>query len=264
MQDQGAVDYEVFKRRIHRKTGLNLDSYKQEQMERRLRSFMERVGAGSFQEYYRMLDQDEALMRQFMDRVTINVSEFFRNPDQFKVFREKVLPELTSRSREIKVWSAGCSNGQEPYTLAMCLQDAGVRKPNSIIATDLDVKALEFAKAGVYSSADAKNVDPEKRRKWFAVTGDKLAVNGQLKEMIEFRKLDLLNDAYPSGVDLIVCRNVVIYFTELAKARLYRNFYLALKPGGYLFVGGTERVCGYSEIGYANPFPFFYRRPSST
>jgi chemotaxis protein methyltransferase CheR len=259
--DQTAMDYQVFKGRIHKKTGLDLSSYKQNQMERRLRSFMERAGAQTFHEYYRMLELDHALLEEFMDRVTINVSELFRNPEQFQVLESRVIPDILRRSRGLSVWSAGCSYGPEPYTLSICLNEALLKTGHKIIATDIDDRVLQRAREGAFDAADCKNLSPARLTRWFRRENDKMIADDSLKAIIDFRKLDLLKDRFPNGQDLILCRNVVIYFTEQAKDELYARFFSALKPGGYLFVGGTERISKYMEIGYTSPYPFFYQKP---
>lgn len=262
--EPSATDYQIFKRKVRAKTGLDLDAYKQTQMERRLRSFMDRAGAQNFQQYYSMLEMNERLLREFMDRVTINVSEMFRNPEQFDLLEQKVIPELLKHSRSLRVWSAGCSYGQEPHSLAICLEEAAAMRGHKIIATDIDDRALAQAKAGSFSELDVRNLSQKRRDRWFSPVGERFQADPRLTRMIEFRKLDLLKDVFPATVDLILCRNVVIYFTDEAKDQLYRRFFTSLKPGGYLFVGGTERINGYQQIGFENPYPFFYRKPLST
>lgn len=255
------VDYEHFKRKVRIKTGLNLNAYKQGQMERRLRSFMERAGAQSFGQYYRMLEADEAFMHEFLDRVTINVSEMFRNPEQFKMVESRVIPELLSRTNYLKVWSAGCSYGQEAYSLAIMLEELAPGKGHRVLATDIDARARAAASKGQFTSLDMKNVSEERKRRWFEYRDNVFTADQKLRNMIEVRNLNLLEDKFPSGYDLIACRNVVIYFTDEAKSSLYRRFFDALRPGGYFFVGGTERINGFEAMGYKNPLPFLYQKP---
>lgn len=261
--DSCNIDYEVFKRKILKKTGLDLNAYKQTQMERRLRGLMEQVGAKSFLEYFRILECDEKIFKQFLDKVTINVTEMFRNPEQFEVIQKIVIPEILKRTRSLAVWSAGCSYGHEPYSLAILLKELSPMGKHRIIATDIDEKALNQASAGIYSMSDLKNVSATRIERWFVRDGDKLAVKPALRGMIEFGYLDLLKDPYPNGMDLIVCRNVVIYFIDEAKKRLYEKMFSALKPGGYLFIGSTERVNDHEKIGFLNPYPFIYQKPQS-
>lgn len=261
MADLGAFDYEHFKKKVNKMTGLNLDAYKQGQMERRIRSFMDRAGAVNFTQYGKMLETNQALLDEFMNRVTINVSEMFRNPEQYKLLESRILPDLLKRSKALRVWSAGCSFGQEPYSLAICLEEAAPLKGHSIVATDIDDRALASTKNPAFSSLDVRNLSPARKERWFAEDGDRLKPDARLRGMMRVDKLDLLKDPFPKQMDLIVCRNVVIYFTDETKDELYRRFFASLKPQGYLFVGGTERINKHGDIGYLNPYPFIYQKP---
>ncbi len=261
LQQTPDVDYQIFKRRILSRIGLTLDDYKQAQMERRLRYLMEQAGAANFIQYYKMIDADPALLQKFQDFVTIKVSELFRNPEQFAILEQKVIPDLLTRCSSIRVWSAGCSYGQEAYSLAISLAESAPNRKHSILATDIDNRALDNAKIGVFSDCDIKNLGHERKSKWFTDQGSGVAASSQIRSMIRFQKLNLLGDPFPNGMDLIVCRNVVIYFTDDAKDKLYRRLYHSLKPGGYLFVGGTERIRDYKDIGYFAKHSLYYQRP---
>lgn len=255
------TDYEMFKRKVKASYSLDLDAYKRPQMERRLRANMDKCGAQTFQQYYALMQKSPSLAEEFLDRVTINVSELFRNPEQFDVLRASVLPGLLAKSGDLHIWSAGCSYGAEPYTIALLLQELAPRGRHNILATDIDDRMLARANRGVFQEHEIRNVTRSRLAKHFTRTESGYEVDPSLKSMITFRKHDLLKDSYRVGMDLIVCRNVVIYFTDEAKAALYRRFYQSLRPGGYLFVGGTERVTDYIEIGFESAFPFFYRKP---
>ena len=257
------LDYNMFKRKVKASYGLDLDAYKRPQMERRLRATMERCGATTFQKYFTLMQQSKPLLDEFLDRVTINVSEMFRNPEHFDVLRKHVLPALLERHDRLKVWSAGCSCGAEAYTVAVLLDELAPKGRHSILATDIDDRMLERARAGVYEEHEIRSVSATRLAKYFEENGGRWRVKDELKRMITFSKHDLLKDAFSTGFDLILCRNVVIYFTDEAKAVLYQKFYRSLAPGGYLFVGGTERVAGSAEIGYESTFPFFYRKPEA-
>jgi len=262
-QAQVNLDYESFKRKVKASYGLDLGAYKQPQMERRLRANMDRCGAHSFVDYYNRMQRDPVLLDEFLDRVTINVSELFRNPEMFEVLRTKILPELSCKSRAISVWSAGCSYGAEPYTLAVLLDELNLKFGYSILATDIDDRMLARATRGVFTEPEMRNVAKHRLLKYFNRLTDGYEAKDNIKSRITFKKHNLLEERFGLGYDLIVCRNVVIYFTEQAKSGLYRKFYDSLKPGGYLFVGGTERVTDHLEIGYETPLPFFYRKPAS-
>ncbi|MFQ3549956.1 MAG: protein-glutamate O-methyltransferase CheR [Armatimonadota bacterium] len=255
-------DFNIFKKKVKASFGLDLEAYKRPQMERRLRANMEKVGVDSFAKYFLLLEKDEKLLNDFFDRVTINVTELFRNPEQFEVLRTKVLPELLASNKNLNIWSAGCSLGAEAYTLAILAKEASPSGKHSILATDIDDRMLARARAGIFSDLEMKNVSKARQFKFFKTVENGFEATNEIKSIITFRKHDLLKDRFSAGYDLIVCRNVVIYFTDETKYDLYRKFFNSLRPGGYLFVGGTERITDYSDIGFENSFPFFYRKPN--
>lgn len=257
-------DYELFVSRIKRLTGIDLGQYKQHQMQRRLGSLLHRSGVSNYAEYYKLLERDKAALQSFVDYITINVSEFFRNPDKFDELQKRHLPELLERRRELRVWSAGCAHGAEPYSVAILLDELTPTKSHNILATDIDATVLGKARLGVYSAADVKNVSSQRLSKYFAHDegSSTYVLKPRIRDRVTFEVHDLLRDKYPDGVDLILCRNVAIYFTETAKDLLYRRFYDSLAEGGLLFVGGTEMVFGASSIGFDSVSPFFYRKPA--
>lgn len=255
------ADYTLFKRKVKAAYGLDLESYKRPQMERRLRANMDRYGLKTFAQYFAHIEKDKAALDEFLDRATINVSEFFRNPDQFDTLQNRIIPELLKTFGNLTVWSAGSSHGAEAYTLAIMLSEQFPGRKYTILGTDIDDRMLDKARKGAYLQHEIRNVSGPKLLKWFDKNGDNYYIKDSLKSLVTFRKHNLLEDPFPKGVDLILCRNVVIYFTEEAKATLYRRFFDSLKPGGYLFVGGTERINEYQDIGYECPISFFYRKP---
>lgn len=258
-----AADYEEFKKRIYELTGMDLSSYKQRQMQRRINSLMESLKVQTYREYFRLLQTDPARYDEFLKRITINVSEFFRNPERFVDLEQKYLPRLLVPKRPLKVWSAGCSTGCEPYTLAILLSELDPRRGHRVLATDVDRVVLEKARAGVYQAGELKNVTPARLAKYFTPVGDGgFRVKDEVKKLIDFRPQNLLTDRFDAGFDLILCRNVVIYFTEEAKHQLYTKFYQALAPGGILLVGGTEPILRYRDYGFEAVGPTFYQRPA--
>ena len=190
------------------------------------------------------------------------MSEFFRTPEKFGKLETDVIPDLLKRSPRLNIWSAGCSIGAEPYSLAIILKELTPGVKHRILASDLDIEILAKAKAGVYNDNELKSMTPERRARYFdRVDGGKFAVKDEIKRVIEFKRHNLLKDPFESGFDLILCRNVVIYFTEEAKDQLYANFFRALKPGGILFVGATEAILNFRKLGYTSFQPFFYQKP---
>lgn len=251
--------YSIFQRTVLDLTGIDLDCYKGTQMERRLQTIMRRAGVSDLNAYAKLLATTPTRVKEFQDFLTINVSEWLRNPEKFDELQKIILPELLKRSPRLKIWSAGCSNGSEPYSVAMLLDELDPTGRHQIIATDLDQEILKVARAGAYQEKDIKNVSPARRAKYFTQQNDEFVVNPVLRSRIQFERQNLLSDPTPQELDLILCRNVVIYFTEEAKDELYRKFHQALKPGGILFVGGTESLLKARELGYVSASPFFYR-----
>ncbi|HTI32527.1 MAG TPA: protein-glutamate O-methyltransferase CheR [Miltoncostaea sp.] len=258
-------DYERFCGGVKQLCGIDLFQYRPGQMERRLRSFARRSGHGDLDGYLTALKRDVAARSAFLDHMTINVSELFRNPERFLELEQRFIPELLAgaRGRGLRVWSAGCSYGAEPYTLAILLKEAGPRLAHELVATDIDETILARAREGYFTDADLQQVTPARRQRWFDRQPDgRMRVKPELRAMVRFGKLDLLKDPYPRTRDLILCRNVVIYFNEDAKERIYDRFFQVLTPGGTLFVGSTERVTDAARLGWERPSTFFYRRPA--
>jgi chemotaxis protein methyltransferase CheR len=223
---------------------------------------MNRWGVKTYDEYFDTMKNDEKKLREFLDHLTINVSEFFRTPEKFGKLETDVIPDLLTRSSKLNIWSAGCSIGAEPYSLAMIMKEMTPNVRHRILASDLDVEILAKAKRGIYTDNELKAMTPQRRAKYFdVVEGDKYAVKQEIKDCIEFKRHNLLKDKFEEGFDLILCRNVVIYFTEEAKDQLYANFFKALKPGGILFVGATEAILNFRKLGYTSFQPFFYQKP---
>jgi chemotaxis protein methyltransferase CheR len=255
------VGYAYFQKQVMRLTGIDLTAYKSQQMRRRLGTLLARNKAASLLEYTKLLDQP-AKLQEFLDFFTINVSEFFRIPEKFQYLETKVLPGLLARGRELRVWSAGCSNGAEPYSLAMLLDEMAPFGRWSVLATDVDRTTLARAQRGDgYTPADVRNVGERRLARYFEHDESGYRVKEGLKRRVHFKVHDLLRDPFESGFHVILCRHVVIYFTEEAKDALYRKFHNSLVEGGVLFVGGTEIIPRAREIGFETLTVSFYRKP---
>ncbi len=248
--------YAMFKRR----TGLDLNLYKQDQLQRRILSMADTKGSDGLPGFWKAISSSEAETQWFLDKLAINVSELFRNPEKWLEMESKVLPELLKNTSKLKCWSAGCSYGAEAHTLAAVL-DLNFPGSHQVIGSDIDVAALDQAKRGEFCENDVRYVPSKYRDMYFEATPTGHRAKPALKKYLTFRKGDLLGDRFETGFDLIMCRNVVIYFTDVAKEDLYRKFFDALKPGGYLFVGSTERIFSAKEIGLTTSVPFFYQKP---
>jgi len=254
-------DWVTFKQKLFNKSAIDLNQYKPAQMQRRITNFYTRQGAKTYVEFFNMIEGNSQLYKEFVDYLTINVTEFFRTPEKFVELEEKVIPELLSANSRLNIWSAGCSIGAEPYSLAMILKDITPQTKHRILASDLDVEMLAKAKAGSYTANELKNIAPSRLTKYFCKENNNFVINDEVKSRVEFVRHNLLLDKFETGFDLILCRNVVIYFTEEAKDALYRRFFAALKPGGVFFVGGTEAILNFREMGFQHYLPFFYRKP---
>jgi len=243
-------------------TGVDLNCYKAPQVQRRLRTYLLRSGYPNWPSLFRSIQDDESELNKLKDYLTINVTSFFRDTDKFDYLADTILPELLSSSRKLRIWSAGCSNGHEPYTLAIMLSEAsGIYNRHSILATDIDRSALAKAEAGgPYTTEEISKVPSELLSRYFKADGDIYYTNEILRRSITFRYHNLLADPFEQNLDLIVCRNVVIYFQADAKRRLYQRFAGSLRPGGILFVGGTEVVPKALDLGLEMAGISFYRR----
>lgn len=256
-------DYEVFIKNFHKLSGIDLSLYKEAQMKRRLTSLYEKRGCSSFQDYYLAITKNKDLLDELLDRMTINVSEFFRNYKRWEILEKKILPNLLIQNNKLKVWSAACSTGEEPYTLAMILNHYVQNKQYHVLATDIDSIAIKKAKDGMYVERALNEVPASYKMKYFHQTGSLYKISEELKKTITFNKQNLLSDSFGGPFDLIVCRNVLIYFTEEAKDLLYQKFSNALRPGGIFFVGSTEQIFNPGKYGLETEDTFFYKKIGS-
>ncbi|MBQ2100372.1 MAG: protein-glutamate O-methyltransferase CheR [Lachnospiraceae bacterium] len=254
-------DYEYFKREILKLTDIDLNCYKERQMKRRLDTLIRNKGLNGYDKFILAMKDQKDLFDEFLSYMTINVSEFYRNPEQWDFLDKKVVPYLIEKfGKRLKIWSAACSTGDEPYSLVMVLSKHMPLLNISILATDLDKQCLEKAKVGLYTEKSIENVPEEFKRKYFTKVGSAYKISDQIKSRVTFQKHDLLKDSYPVDCHLVVCRNVLIYFTEETKEDLFRRFYKCLAPGGTFFIGSTEQIMDYKEIGYQRMNSFFYQK----
>lgn len=256
-----AAGYETLQKALLQLTGIDLAAYKENQMLRRLNSYLGRVGARDFHELARLIESDPDSLEQLQNYITINVSEFFRDPGQFERLARDVIPDLLAQHRIVNVWSAACSIGAEPYSLAILFHEAGAQDRFRLLATDIDRGALEEARAGVYTEDKMKNVSLQRRQRFFNAAGNgSWQIKPELRKNITFQLHNLLVDPYPADQHLILCRNVIIYFTEEAKDGVFRRLSAALAPGGYLLLGSTESLFGADRFQLEGVAPFLYRK----
>lgn len=253
--------YEVFKKDINGLINIDLNYYKEKQMRRRISSLLARNNYKDFDDYFLGLKGNKELLEQFINYLTINVSEFYRNPSQWEVLEKDIIPSLIEKNkRSLKVWSSACSTGEEPYSLVMMLSNFFPLKDIKIIATDIDDEAMNKAKFGLYNEKSLANLPKGFKEKFFTKIQNSYKISDEIKKCVEFKKMDLLKDSFPSNFDLITCRNVMIYFTEDAKELLYSKFYSSLNDNGVLFVGSTEQIIMPEKYKLKPARTFFYKK----
>ncbi len=254
-------DYEKFKKDVFALTQIDLNAYKEKQMKRRIDSLILKNGIKNYNDYVAALRRDKNLFEEFVNYLTINVSEFFRNPEQWEILNKEILPELYAKSKNLKIWSAACSTGDEPYTIVMTLSRHQPLSSIKVLATDIDKQVIEKAKAGLYNEKSIKAVPEEFKQKYFTKVNEyTYKISDEIKRCVEYKNHNLLKDPYPTDMDLIVCRNVLIYFTEEAKNDIYKKFNASLRKGGYLFTGSTEQIIQSQSLNFEAAKSFFYKK----
>jgi len=262
-------DFEKISRLVYEQCGIYLHDGKKELVKARLGKRLRAGGYGSFAEYYRYVTtqegQDELV--SMIDSISTNLTSFFREASHFVRLGGIIRSFLENRGRpgsagSFAVWSAGCSTGEEPYTLAMTIREAAQNRLSdvAILATDISTKVLETARAGIYAQERTRGIAPEILKKYFQLGTGKshgfVRVKEDLKKMVTFERFNLM-DPFPArrDFDVVFCRNVMIYFDKKTQSVLVNKFYGALKNGGYFFVGHSESLTGLTH-------PFQYVEPS--
>jgi chemotaxis protein methyltransferase CheR len=238
---------------VHARTGIALSEAKRELLYGRLARRLRKLKLNSFAEYCRLVESDEsAELQELTNAITTNLTSFFREDYHFKQLSLEALPQIESKrssTRRIRLWSAGCSTGEEPYSLAIVMRESLARLAGwdiKLLATDIDSKVVATATEGVYASDRFKGVAPERVRSWFREVAGRpgfLAASAELKSLITFKQLNLL-DPWPvkGPFDVIFCRNVVIYFDKATQRGLFDRMADLQEPGGWLFIGHSENL----------------------
>jgi chemotaxis protein methyltransferase CheR len=254
-------DYLGFCEGLRQICGIDLTQYKRPQMERRLRTFFERRGCKKLTDSLPGLRADKQELEALLDRMTINVSQLWRNPEQWQLLEREILPELGARGR-VTAWSAGSSYGAELYTLAAICRAAIPKARVSILGTDIDRRMVERARLGIFNDADARTAPPDAMKRFFERTDDGgWQARPELRSVAKFEIGDLLRvRPRASHFDLIMCRNTVIYFAEPIRDQLHARLAAAIRPGGYLMVGATERVSDPKGLSLVPVHPFMFRK----
>lgn len=255
------AEFVLVKKTIRSLLKIDLDFYKPAQMQRRIAAFIERHGGGTVEEFCTRIQSDSETTETLRTYLTINVTEFFRDARQFDMLRTTVLPEIIKNSSAPKIWSAGSSRGNEAYSVAIYMDQLKPGLNFSLIGTDIDEGSMAISRAGgPYPDGEVQNAPDQVKKRYFEQRDGKWYVNPNIVSKAKFGKLDLLSDRFERSFDLIMCRNVVIYFSDEAKEVLNEKFVSSLKPGGILFVGGTETILNSSAFGLDRIAPSLYRK----
>lgn len=253
-------DYVTFCEGLRHLCGVDLSQYKRPQMERRLRSYFARHGYAKLTDSLVRLRSDKQHLDELLDRVTINVSQLWRHPEQWARLEDGLLEDLAAHGR-LRAWSAGCSYGAEAYTLAAVCRQALAGVTVRILGTDIDRRMVTRAKTAVFSDEDARTAPPAAMQRWFERTERGWQAKQELRAMTHFEVGDLLKlQPAASSYELIMCRNTVIYFADQIRDELHARLAHALRPGGLLVIGGTERITDAGSLGLTAIHPFIYRK----
>jgi chemotaxis protein methyltransferase CheR len=238
--------------KIARERGFGCASYKEKCLRRRIAVRMRARGIHSFGAYAALLDTDAAEYERLLDALTINVTKLFRNWEVYHALAEKAIPVLWElETPELRVWSAGCSSGEEPYSLAILFHRHAARMGElsqlrgvDVLGTDIDRASLDAAERGTFANADFADTPDEVRRRYFDEASP-FAVISEVRQLVRFARHDLLREEPPmTGAHLVACRNVLIYFDRDTQERLFAMFHRALAPGGFLLLGKVETLLG--------------------
>lgn len=238
---------------IHKNYGIHLKPEKKTLVNGRLHKVLLELGMASFSEYYAYLTQDTSgiALAVLVDKITTNHTFFMREAEHFVFFKDTVLPYWASqlKNRDLRTWCAASATGEEPYTLAMIIQDYFEGSSNywdtKLLATDISQSALETARKGIYSSDRVKDLPLHWKNKYFSkLDSDRYQIKEQLRREVIYRKLNLMDEKFPfkETIHTIFCRNVMIYFDQPTKEKLVNKLYDILEPGGYLFIGHSESL----------------------
>jgi chemotaxis protein methyltransferase CheR len=256
---------------IYDESGISLSDAKQSFVASRLSKRLRELGLATFSDYHETLieDRTQEEFTRMLDLISTNKTDFFREPKHFEFLREHILPELAQEKR-IRIWSSACSTGEEPYTIAMTLYE-GVSDPAQwefkILASDLSTRVLAKAAAGVYDQERFRDVPQDVLRRHFlhgrGNSAGLFKVRQHLADAIIFRRVNLMEDRFPikAPLDLIFCRNVMIYFDRKTQEALVNKFYRYLKPGGHLFIGHSESL-QWAQHPFRMVAPTIYRKES--
>ena len=258
-----AEDFMYVKKKIRELTKFDLDNYGHNQMLRRLDGYITRFKVRNVVQYCKLIERDKHELEKLKKFLTINVSEFFRDAIQFRLLQDEILPQLLKKNLGLNIWSAGCSNGAEVYSVAILLDKLSPYRKHRILATDIDKVILDQAAVGgPYSATEVRNVPKALLEKYFTKDDGDFRVIDRIRNKVTFEVHDLTRDSFENDFDLIICRNVVIYFSSETKKILRKKFLDSLKINGILFIGATETMLDARDNGFQRMSACFYRKKS--
>lgn len=250
-------EFKVFSAFVYEKVGIQLPPTKKTMLEARLQKRLKALNMESFEAYSAFIFSREGEMSELVhmiDVVTTNKTDFFREPDHFAFLTQRALPSISKdRRRPVRIWSAGCSSGEEPYTLTMVLSEYAAENHDfryTILASDISTRILETAKKAIYPEERIDGIDDTTKKKYLLRSKDRsralIRIRPELRAKVTFRRINFMDDdfAIAEKMDIIFCRNVVIYFDKPTQRKLMQKFHKQLQPGGYLFLGHSETLNG--------------------
>ncbi len=264
------TEFQLFADYLYEYAGIKLTLQKKNLLITRLSQVIEKQGYPSFKAYFEHMKSDKTgkTLSEFINKISTNHTYFYREEDHFTYLEKTVLPEIIGKygkQKDLRMWSAGCSNGSEPYTLTMLLNDYFEQDmkqwDTKILATDISEKVLNMAVKGIYKYNDIDRIPPLWKIKYFKkINQEDFQVNEDIRNNVIFRRLNLLSEfPFKKPFHIIFCRNVMIYFDEPTKQRIISKFHDLLVPGGYLFIGHSETI-DRSASDFVYVRPSVYRR----
>jgi chemotaxis protein methyltransferase CheR len=247
------LGYELLKKIITENTGFNCEHYKEAHFRRRINVRVRATNSDSYGAYLKLLKKVPEEYGHLVETLTVNISEFFRNPETFEIIEKEIIPSIVkcrseSMIKSIRIWSAGCAAGEEAYSLAILLHSILKTDFNKyrirITGTDIDAQSLEKARRGIYSENSLKNIDASIKAHYFLKQGEEYQVIDQLKNITHFKYHDLISGPKINHFDIIICRNVMIYFKKEIQEQLQLDFHQALEKGGFFVIGKAETLLG--------------------
>ncbi len=266
-------EFDQIRSLVYDRFGITLNDGKRTLVIGRLQKLLKTEGIRTFKDYYDSIltDTTGRVLSKFVNRMTTNYTFFNREKEHFEFFSKTALPKVVTqleqkKEKKLRVWCAACSTGEEPYMLAMLMQDFfGHRYKEwdaGLLATDISSRAISVAKAGIYADERVEKIPGHLSRRYLKrIRGGDWAVSEEIKREVCFRRFNLMNTTFPfkEGFDIIFCRNVMIYFDKATRESLIKRFYQFTKPGGYLFIGHSETMDRKQQL-YKNIIPAVFRR----